>query len=616
MSFTYARRIKQKGAMFVMFALILPTMLLLMGLAIDMGILYVYRTKLQDVADATVMAVGADWYKELEAEKSSVSSGTSASEGTETHTSEQGSLAEGFKKFLTYNDAEFAELGAANISISKITDTDFDTAAWNSEPNLGNADYKVEYGISGRLNSTNYNDDNRLRLRLSKKVKTPFFGSLLSDGVVLTVVAAMETPSDTKAINVVGPIIYGKVATNTYDLNSITGRRNIQMLTPTLYTDSNGADFKASLMLPGVYAFYNSITNDDNLYAYATDKLNANELLYLDVDGSTKKETEATRVAMNWQLGHSSLVENILTHGDDMRDLDFTVKPYYRAQQELVKHVKKLRDRISDLNGGQTITDSYLDVSSLNANDYSTNNNGNKRYLEIDSTSSVAYGNPHNEYMSSVGDDGLELYVKITRSSSSSKMPPYTVVGGACATFLDNQHLLKDSDGNYITKVKAVVFEFANSDSNNTIYINTAGIEYGDIIVKNGNLAIVGSQNRINGVVYAGDYDISIGGYHNQLFQKDNSKTCGLWAKNITIGKGCFFNTYALGQWNSSTKKASYTYYVKQNGAYDNVTAYNNSYAYTYNNDKYKKFQIYTANTTVPVITGASGAREKVGLVE
>ena len=47
---------KQRGAIMVFFAILVPLFLGAIGLAVDAGFLYMQKAKLQDVADATALA--------------------------------------------------------------------------------------------------------------------------------------------------------------------------------------------------------------------------------------------------------------------------------------------------------------------------------------------------------------------------------------------------------------------------------------------------------------------------------------------------------------------------------------------------------------------------------
>lgn len=47
---------KQKGAIILLFLILLPLMMAFVGLAIDIGYIYTVKTKLQNTADAAVLA--------------------------------------------------------------------------------------------------------------------------------------------------------------------------------------------------------------------------------------------------------------------------------------------------------------------------------------------------------------------------------------------------------------------------------------------------------------------------------------------------------------------------------------------------------------------------------
>lgn len=57
------KKYKEKGALFVLFALLLPVILLFAGLAIDVGMLYLERTRLQGVADSAALAGATERYQ-------------------------------------------------------------------------------------------------------------------------------------------------------------------------------------------------------------------------------------------------------------------------------------------------------------------------------------------------------------------------------------------------------------------------------------------------------------------------------------------------------------------------------------------------------------------------
>ena len=160
-------KLQQRGALMVMFAILLPVMILFVGLALDFGILYLERNKLQDVADATALAGAAHMQDE------------------------NNGLAEEITRYVKLNDADFG-----NVQTNELV-TSLNLTQWSNKAAIGvNDTVMVEYGVTGPLTSAKFEDNDRVRVRLTKRVPIFFLGSLLGDneanGVAVSVMAAAK----------------------------------------------------------------------------------------------------------------------------------------------------------------------------------------------------------------------------------------------------------------------------------------------------------------------------------------------------------------------------------------------------------------------------------------
>lgn len=251
MSFSLQALIKQlhrneKGAIAIIFALILPALLAIMGLAIDFGYLYVMKSRLQDVADATALAGAREMHRE----------GRYAGHAADDNRSEL-AVGKAIVDFVKVNDEDFKDisldaltykgtyryssnnelledvitLNDSNINFVKL----MDYAAWVKPENgpllTSDLQCKVEYAISGRLNALNFLDanidenghiisdyvaDDRVRVRLTKRVPLAFLNIVLGEkyanGIPLIAVAAAKAVSkknsDVEPKTVKSPTLY------------------------------------------------------------------------------------------------------------------------------------------------------------------------------------------------------------------------------------------------------------------------------------------------------------------------------------------------------------------------------------------------------------------------
>lgn len=157
---------KQRGAIMVFFAILVPLFLGAIGLAVDAGFLYMQKAKLQDVADATALA-GAGHLNDGDDRDGHVASAVIAFAG-----------ANGYEAQAT--SSNFLPLG---------------DKALDSSVTLGeNAAWKIAYAIDTNMNDKDGEQRDHVRVVMLKRVPTFFIRLLFPEQkeVVVKAVAAAE----------------------------------------------------------------------------------------------------------------------------------------------------------------------------------------------------------------------------------------------------------------------------------------------------------------------------------------------------------------------------------------------------------------------------------------
>lgn len=157
---------KQRGAIMVFFAILVPLFLGAIGLAVDAGFLYMQKAKLQDVADATALA-GAGHLNDGNDRDGNVASAVIAFAG-----------ANGYQDNAT--SSNFLPLG---------------DKALDSSVTLGeNADWKIAYAIDENMNDKDGEQRDHVRVVILKRVPTFFIHLLFPEQkeIVVKAVAAAE----------------------------------------------------------------------------------------------------------------------------------------------------------------------------------------------------------------------------------------------------------------------------------------------------------------------------------------------------------------------------------------------------------------------------------------
>lgn len=265
----------QRGSIMIFFVMLLPVLFGFMGLAVDFGLAYVQKGKLQDVADATALAAAVhladnDTYKMSNIKDKVVSTVTTNG--------------------LQLPESAFSQL-ADNAS----------EAAWNDTSLPDNQDIKIIYGIVA-VNNSSGDPVDRVRVRITKRSPVFFLGVLgdFSDGLIVSVKAAaegaIEQVSVTDEFLADGPafVSYGK-ADQQADLNIYSAKMFSN-------AGNNGRGFDKDVY---VYGTLNNHDKDKFQIAgtvYAMDvkgniqfKGGTKDFQHLD-DGSTTSNDKTTQV--------------------------------------------------------------------------------------------------------------------------------------------------------------------------------------------------------------------------------------------------------------------------------------------------------------------------------
>lgn len=157
---------KQRGAIMVFFAILVPLFLGAIGLAVDAGFLYMQKAKLQDVADATALA-GAGHLNDGDDRDGHVASAVIAFAG-----------ANGYKDYATSSNFFSLDDKASDSSV-----TLEENAAW-----------KIAYAIDTGVNDKDGKQRDHVRVVMLKRVPTFFIRLLFPEQkeVVVKAVAAAE----------------------------------------------------------------------------------------------------------------------------------------------------------------------------------------------------------------------------------------------------------------------------------------------------------------------------------------------------------------------------------------------------------------------------------------
>lgn len=240
---------KQRGAIMVFFAILVPLFLGVIGLAVDAGFLYMQKAKLQDVADATALA-GAGHLND-ENSKEQVEKAIVAFAGANGYVKDEDEAV----------SSKFPEL------LGKPDDTNVtleENAAW-----------KIAYAIDKNVNDKDGVQRDHVRVVILKRVPTFFIRMLFpeqNEVVVKAVAAAEYVEGEETVVSGDTPVIMVDI-TNIESLQQYQSSNNIRLgknFNFPIYTRDGNID---PTKLPGTGNLYvNEIPNNICKASYDKDK--------------------------------------------------------------------------------------------------------------------------------------------------------------------------------------------------------------------------------------------------------------------------------------------------------------------------------------------------------
>lgn len=257
----------QRGAVIVLFALLLPVLFGFMGLGIDVGLAYVEKGKVQDIADAAALAgaakLSANGPNDMDAIEAAVK---------------------------RYVEANGIALGENGMRLKKANE-------WDAKETLApRQDALVAYGVVRVTNSEGVAVD-RVRVRVTKRVPTFFVNVLgnFSDGFVVVAKAAAEGKGEELQLTAEGPgfIAFGKLnffTTNIHDRNDKGKGRGYGSDIYAGQSITVGGKGSNKLKLAGNYYASNKCDDIELQNNGHTDDYN-----FFDIDGKTSDATEAVK---------------------------------------------------------------------------------------------------------------------------------------------------------------------------------------------------------------------------------------------------------------------------------------------------------------------------------
>lgn len=467
---------KQRGAIMVFFAILVPLFLGVIGLAVDAGFLYMQKAKLQDVADATALA-GAGHLNDGNDRDGHVASAVVAFAGANGYGKDEDEAV----------SSKFPELG------DKVDDSNVtleENAAW-----------KIAYAIDTNMDDNDGVQRDHVRVVILKRVPTFFIRLLFPEQkeVVVKAVAAAEYVEGEEPEPVISgdtPVIFVEgTSAETFQCyesaNNIVLRKNFNF--PIYIKDGNIDTTK----LPGT----------GNLYVS-------------NVLGATAKYDESkNNIAWDPPINNRNI---------------FFAKGTYPAwptsgvywtdekkKQELEAFQKKYDETRAKADAKyEEVKNKLISEANTKAQDIEAYKKGEgiKRYIGLD-----ASGKPYSNIKEE--DKTIELYMSGTYFETTAASP--SVFLAWSRSVITNRQLKN------VKTITTLV-------SDKPCMIGTTGITYGNIyLLKNEGIGldIAGRDNNFNGTLYSPG-NLYVGG-ENNLFLGDTSSSAevSILGKNVYLGK-------------------------------------------------------------------------------
>lgn len=468
---------KQRGAIMVFFAILVPLFLGVIGLAVDAGFLYMQKAKLQDVADATALA-GAGHLNDGNDRDGQVASAVVAFAG-----------ANGYEDHATSSNFFHLEDKAPDSSVA-----------------LGeNADWKIAYAIdTGMVDKDAKNGEQRdhVRVVILKRVPTFFIRLLFPEQkeVVVKAVAAAEYVEGEEP----EPVISGD--------------------TPVIFVEGTSAETfqcyeSANNIVLGKNFNFPIYIKDGNI---DTTKLPGTGNLYVsnNVLGTTAKYDESkNNIAWDPPINNRNVF---------YAEKNYPARPtsgvYWnddKKKQEWEDFKKKYDETRAKADAKyEEVKNKLISEANTKAQDIEAYKKGEgiKRYIGLD-----ASGKPYSNIKEE--DKTIELYMSGTYFETTAASP--SVFFAWSRSVITNRQLKN------VKTITTLV-------SDKPCMIGTTGITYGNIYLleKDGiGLDIAGRDNNFNGTLYSPG-NLYVGGENNHfLGDTSSSAEVSILGKNVYLGK-------------------------------------------------------------------------------
>lgn len=470
---------KQRGAIMVFFAILVPLFLGAIGLAVDAGFLYMQKAKLQDVADATALA-GAGHLKD-ENREDQVEKAVIAFAGANGYSKDEDEAV----------SSKFPELGD-KVDDSSVTLEE--NAAW-----------KIAYAIDTGMKDNDAKEGelrDHVRVVILKRVPTFFIRMLFPEQkeVVVKAVAAAEYVEGEEP----EPVISGD--------------------TPVIFVEGTSAETfqcyeSANNIVLGKNFNFPIYIKDGNI---DTTKLPGTGNLYVsnNVLGTTAKYDESkNNIAWDPPINNRNVF---------YAERNYPARPtsgvYWnddKKKQEWEDFKKKYDETRAKADAKyEEVKNKLISEANTKAQDIEAYKKGEgiKRYIGLD-----ASGKPYSNIKEE--DKTIELYMSGTYFETTAASP--SVFFAWSRSVITNRQLKN------VKTITTLV-------SDKPCMIGTTGITYGNIYLleKDGiGLDIAGRDNNFNGTLYSPG-NLYVGGKNNHfLGDTSSSAEVSIFGKNVYLGK-------------------------------------------------------------------------------
>lgn len=465
---------KQRGAIMVFFAILVPLFLGAIGLAVDAGFLYMQKAKLQDVADATALA-GAGHLNDGDDRDGHVASAVIAFAG-----------ANGYKDYAT--SSNFFSL---------------DDKASDSSVTLGeNADWKIAYAIDENMNDKDGEQRDHVRVVILKRVPTFFIRLLFPEQkeVVVKAVAAAEYVEGEEP----EPVISGD--------------------TPVIFVEGASAETfqcyeSANNIVLGKNFNFPIYIKDGNI---DTTKLPGTGNLYVsnNVLGTTAKYDESTNnIAWDPPINNRNVF---------YAERNYPARPtsgvYWnddKKKQEWEDFKKKYDETRAKADAKyEEVKNKLISEANTKAQDIEAYKKGEgiKRYIGLD-----ASGKPYSNIKEE--DKTIELYMSGTYFETAAASP--SVFLAKNRSIITNRQLKNVKTITTLVSDKPCMIGTTGITYGNIYLLEKEGI----------GLDIAGRDNNFNGTLYSPG-NLYVGGENNHfLGDTSSSAEVSILGKNVYLGK-------------------------------------------------------------------------------